>query len=374
MNAPQQYKPEKPYPDFPMGWHRSGYWCKRILGKLYYFGERGDTSGKTALADFNRRSPYLFAGQDPDDFLSDGYTLHKLCNDFMAFKEGEVEDGNLSQRTFTDYLGICQTLLNSVGKQKDITKIGPDDFENLLSEFKVGKSPVTVNNFIGRVKVVFNFAVKTNKLVAPNYGLRFRTISPKAIRQHRKSKPSKLFSPEALQHVLNAADVQMRAIILLGINCGFGNADIGRIEFGDINLESGWHNYARGKTGVDRRCPLWPETVAALNAWLAVRDSESNQIFHRPDGTSWHTDHRPSHQLSAAFARLNPPDSLTFYCLRHSFETCGGKDQIAINHIMGHAPKANDMGAVYRESIDDDRLTEVSENVRQFYLDAIQEK
>jgi len=266
MNKPRQIKPSKPYADFPMGWHRSGYWCKRILGKLYYFGDRGDVTGKTALADFNRRSPYLFAGQDPDDFLSDGYTLKKLCNDFMAFKEGEVEDGNLSQRTFTDYLGICRTLLASIGKNKDITKIGPGDFDTLLNAFKDGKSPVTVNNFIGRVKVVFNFAVKTSKLTAPNYGLRFRTISPKVLRLHRKSKPSKEFSVAALQAVLEAADVQMRAIILLGINCGFGNADIGRITFNDIDLESGWHDYARGKTGVDRRCPLWPETIAAVNA------------------------------------------------------------------------------------------------------------
>ena len=59
-----------------------------------------------------------------------------------------------------------------------------------------------------------------------------------------------------------------------------------------------------------------------------------------------------------------------FYSLRHSFETVGGntKDQIAVDFIMGHAPDANDMSAVYRESIDDSRLLDVSNFVRSHYI------
>ena len=144
-------KPTKPYPDFPMGWHSSGYWCKRILGRLYYFGERGDRSGQTALIDFNRRSPYLYAGQNPDDFLGDGYTLKHLCNDFLNYKNGEVEDGNLNQRTFSDYQTICRTLLISITPTRNIDNIGPDDFEKPLNDFREDKSPSTINNFVGRV-------------------------------------------------------------------------------------------------------------------------------------------------------------------------------------------------------------------------------
>ena len=363
-------KPAKPFPDFPMGWHRSQYWVKRILGKLYYFGDRGDRSGKSALIDFNKRSPYLFAGQNPDDFLGDGYTLKNLCNDFIAYKAGEVEDGNLNERTLTDYRTICRTLLASVGSGRNIEAIGPDDFEKLLKDYRVDKAPATINNFVGCIKVVFNFAVKTNKLPSPNYGLRFKTVSPKAIRKHRKSKPTKLFSPAELQQVLDKADVQMKAAIMLGINCGFGNADIGRITFADIDLETGWHNYGRGKTGVERRCPLWPETVKAINDWLAVRDSDTDLVFIQNSGESWHRSDRPSYALANRFGKLGARAGLSFYCLRHSFETIGGdtKDQIAVDSIMGHAPDANDMSAVYREAIADKRLLDVSNFVRKHYM------
>ena len=39
-NSSKVDRPRKPYPDFPLSWHPSGYWCKRIRGKLHYFGPR----------------------------------------------------------------------------------------------------------------------------------------------------------------------------------------------------------------------------------------------------------------------------------------------------------------------------------------------
>ena len=55
---------------------------------------------------------------------------------------------------------------------------------------------------------------------------------------------------------------------------------------------------------------------------------------------------------------------LGFYTLRHVFETIAGesRDQVAVDHIMGHA--RNDMASVYRERISDERLIAVVEHVR----------
>ena len=61
----------------------------------------------------------------------------------------------------------------------------------------------------------------------------------------------------------------LRAMIFLGVNCGFGNADCGTLPRQSLDLVGGWVNYHRPKTGITRRCPLWPETVAALGAALA---------------------------------------------------------------------------------------------------------
>jgi hypothetical protein len=52
--------------------------------------------------------------------------------------------------------------------------------------------------------------------------------------------------------------------------------------------------------------------------------------------------------------------------LRHTFETIAGEtlDQPAIDLIMGHVPGTNDMAAVYRQRIGDDRLRRVADHVR----------
>jgi len=54
---------------------------------------------------------------------------------------------------------------------------------------------------------------------------------------------------------------------------------------------------------------------------------------------------------------------LNFYALRHTTETIGGeaRDQVAVDHIMGHV--RDDMASVYRERISDDRLRAVTDHV-----------
>ncbi len=50
-------KSVKPYPDFPLTPHPSGRWCKKIRGKLVYFGKIDDLAA--APEKFNREWPYL---------------------------------------------------------------------------------------------------------------------------------------------------------------------------------------------------------------------------------------------------------------------------------------------------------------------------
>lgn len=80
-----------------------------------------------------------------------------------------------------------------------------------------------------------------------------------------------MWEAHELRAVIDNADVQLRAMLLLGINCGFGNSDCANLPLTALDLEGGWINFPRPKTGIERRCPLWKETITALRAAIAKR-------------------------------------------------------------------------------------------------------
>src|SRR5262249_38701455 len=122
------------------------------------------------------------------------------------------------------------------------------------------------------IRCIFKHAFEARLIPAPvQFGPGFDRPTKKAMRLHRANQGPKLFSREEIQRLLGAAGVQMQAMLLLGINCGFGNADSAHLPLAALDLDNGWLNYPRPKTGVDRRCPLWPETVQAIREALAVR-------------------------------------------------------------------------------------------------------
>ena len=367
-NSTSKSTPAKPYPDFPLWWHSSGYWCKKIRGKLHYFGARWG-SWKEALEDYGSRRDDLHAGitTTKDDAL----TLEDACNYFMADREVRLKIGDIQQCTFDDYLQTCKKLMSVLGRRRSVTSLRPIDFNQVMQS--LNGSPNTTGNEVNRIKVVLKYLYDADLIDKPiKTGTTFKRPSKRVYRQHRESQPKKLYTAEQIHALLNAAKIQMRGMILLGINCGFGNADCGRLRKSNIDLESGWHHFARPKTGISRRCILWPETIEALDACLKLNqhspDSELGRlVFVTKYGKPWFKKNGKTNPVSSEFKKLarkvKLPKGLTFYALRHTFETIGGasRDQVAVDLIMGHA--RNDMASMYREEVGDDRLKAVTDHV-----------
>ena len=122
---------------------------------------------------------------------------------------------------------------------------------------------------------------------------------------------------------------------------------------------------------------MWPETIVAIKKAIAERPKPKpgceEFVFLTCTGRcrSGDTD---GGTMSIAFRKIMEPLGLyrkgrSFYTIRHVFETIGGdaKDQVAVDHIMGHS--RDDMASVYRERISDERLLAVTNYVRQWLFD-----
>jgi integrase len=234
---------------------------------------------------------------------------------------------------------------------------------------------VRVGNEINRVRGVFKYGT-TNDLIKGRvvFGDGFKRPSRKTLRHHRHAKGPRMFTAEEIRRLIDAAGQPLKAMLLLGINCGYGNADVGHLPLSAIDLDAGWVDYPRPKTGIQRRCPLWPETVQAIREALTTRPkpkakADAELIFVTAQGHRWAKE-VPDSPVAKETAKLMHRLGMSgrkgrgFYTLRHVHETIGGeaKDQVAVDAIMGHA--RDDMASVYREGISDGRLRAVTNHVR----------
>jgi integrase len=250
-----------------------------------------------------------------------------------------------------------------------------DDFDALRDKMAKRWGPVRLSNVVQQVRSVFKYAFEAEHIDTPiRFGPTFKKPSKKTLRLERARKGKKLFSKEEIISMLGAAGEQLRAMILLAINAGLGNADCGNLRLGHLDLDKGWLDFPRPKTGVERRAPLWPETVEAIHRVLEKKKqpkdpADKDRIFITKYGMPWGKDIADSpitKETRKLLDRLGINGTRNFYTLRHTFRTVAdaSKDQPAIDHIMGH--ESPHMSSQYREGIGDDRLLAVVEFVRQW--------
>jgi integrase len=391
----------QPYAGFPLSAHAAGSWQKKILGRVFYFGPwgrringkleplPGDAGSKAALKLYEQQRDALHSGRVPQ-IASDQVTLRDLCNAFLNAKLRRQAAGEMTVRSFADYREVTDLLIREFGADRPIGDLGPNDFEALRDTFAKRWGPTRLGNVIGRTRSIFKYAIGSELIDKQvRFGDEFVKPKKSVFRKHRAKRVEKMFEPAELREMLKHAQPQLRAMIFLGLNCGLGNTDIGSIEKRHVDLKKGTLDFPREKTGIERRCPLWPETIAALKVAIAERPEPKNKadadrIFLLASGTPWTSDARLFSDGSAAdkpkiaprvdevtkaFRRLLNDlklhkHGLGFYSLRHIFETIAGatRDQIAVNYVMGHSDGS--MAAVYRERLDDDRLQAVADHVR----------
>jgi hypothetical protein len=247
-------KPSKPYPEFPLFPHATKRWAKKIRGKMHYFGPWDDPDG--AMKKYLEQKDALHAGRTPRPDPA-ALTVKDLANAFLIAKSEARDAGELSPRTLDDYRSIMVMLVEGLGKQRGVTTLDPQDFAALKNKLAKRNGPARMCTVVQVIRCAFKYSYESGLLDRPmRFGPSFKRTSKKALRLHRAKQGPKLFTAEEVRKLLDTAGVQMKAMILLGINCGFGNTDCGNLPLSALDLEHGWVNYPRPKTGIDRRCPL----------------------------------------------------------------------------------------------------------------------
>jgi integrase len=363
---------------------------------MHYFGPWDDW--QAALDKYQAQRDDLHAGRTPR-VQGEGMTVRDLANRFLTLKRHLLDTGEITARTFKDYYATCERVIGVFGRSRLVDDLAADDFERLRGELAKRMGVVSIGNEVQRVRVLFKYGFDAGLIDRPvRYGPGFKRPSRKSLRLARAAKGLRMFEAVELRRMLDAAGPALRALLFLGVNCGLGNTDVGRLPLSALDLDGCWLNYPRPKTGVPRRAALWPETVAALRAAVAKRPApkdpaDAGLAVLTRGGGPWvkvtttqdagegaapvtvRFDDMVSKETAKLLKTLglNRP-GLNFYALRHTFETVAGEtgDQVAVDAVMGHV--RDDMASHYRERIGDERLRAVSDHVHDWLFPPKQAK
>jgi len=234
------------------------------------------------------------------------------------------------------------------------------------------------------VTAFLNFGAKNGWYVMPGSGADWiaPATDPDSIRQAKaragvKDFSDRILTGEEIDALLERSTPNFRAMILLGINCGLGPADIGRLRWNMFDLERRRLRFPRPKTGVMRLGYLWKCTRDALNHVRMLKHSrqalecegDSGLVFVTRNGLPFYREteiqadveidgkkirkvigvkvHKPILCTFGRMVRELKLEGVSFYRLRHTFKTLGKKarDCEVLDLMMGH--KDTSTGKVY---------------------------
>jgi len=177
-----------------------------------------------------------------------------LANAYLNHKKPLLDAGELSPRTWRNYTEATDLLIEKFGKGRLVTDLRPDDFASLRNAMKKWGA-VRVRDFIQRVRSVFKYGYDAELLDAPmRFGPGFTRPSKKTVRLERAEKSQRMFEAEEIRALTQGALVvgyygpklvqpstSLQAMTLLGVNCGFGNADCGTLSLAALDLDNDQH-------------------------------------------------------------------------------------------------------------------------------------
>lgn len=366
-------KPTKPYPDFPLTPHVRGGWSKRYKGHQLYIPQADPAA---ALVEWDKRRTLIDQGKEPVAAIrAEGVTVGEVVVRFSRERLDDYNAGKIKFGTYDDYRIAAQDMLAEFGTHTPVADLAPDDFTRLYRRWasRLGSHALARN--VQAVRTLWRHAEENGWVDRrPRYG----TLFKKPRTGKRKGRP---LLPHEVKALIGKAAGQVKAMVLLGINAGYGAKDCADLRRELVDLKAGVIVFPRPKMverdAIDRAATLWPETVKALRAVLAERASDPEGLVFRTDklGRRWVRTQQSrkgkvSHidAVAQEFYKLCDAAKIPrrgFYELRHAFRTFADELETphAVHRIMGQ--RLPGMAEVYVDRVEHGRLKKVTDYVRE---------
>ena len=358
--------------DFPLRKRKNGQWGKKVKGtdnvwRWKHFGVLADPEAALARYEaWNASSPASMPSEPvdgPRSVTQNTATVQDMFDHFLDIWEARQQAGQVSAKQIANYRACMQQFASVIPLTKLLKELDDRDFVKVRASWSARYKKVNLKNMMTRLLTIFH---RGKRLLPPGFAIEkdyFEKPSLRELRVEKAEGAPRVFAPEVLRRLIDEADAELKAQLLLGINCGFYPIDIKMLPVSALDLGNGWIRYHRNKTGNQRRSPLWPETVAALKAWLELRDpgdeetlkdlvfcvlcapnekmsSAPGRAHHHPEGkTAWICgSDRVGRRFATLRDKLEMDAGLNFSMTRHTFATVGDSlgDRAALRTIMGH--------------------------------------
>jgi integrase len=302
----------------PLSFHKpTGQHYVTRGGKRIYLG----ADQEQALDEYHRLALGLGCRAKPGK--AGTITIKDLANRFL---ESQKANWHAAEETMRSYkVWMRHFLADHPGlRAEDLTVEMFAAWKVVLRRRKF--SPRTINHYLGAVRALYRFADDAELL---DHVPRLKRVKNESLKK-LGSKPKPLYDPPQIQELLKSADKQLRPMILLGLNCGFGLKDVHDLSWSDIDGDR--VTLPRSKTGVCQTFLLWPETRKAVDDLRIARCTMLEKLAkrgrHRSDGgrvfitkywRPWRKD-AVVEQFRKLCGKANVP-CYGFYRLRHCAST-----------------------------------------------------
>ncbi len=162
-----------------------------------------------------------------------------MLDRFIVSKRHLLDTSEITPKHFSELYACCKRIGDAFGFTRLVLDLAADDFERLRRSIAKQWGPTRLGNEVQRVRSVFKFGFESGLIDRPlRFGPSFKKPTRKVMRLNRAKNGPRCSAQTSYARSSSAATQPMKAMLLLGINCGFGPSDVANLPTKAVDLAS----------------------------------------------------------------------------------------------------------------------------------------